>query len=122
MPDQGNFQMRDGVIATIENRQDPSQSIAIKYIRAESAFVTSGIEGHLGTKEILVPVHLIALDFQLMGAIIAAVLEKISLSCEKGATFQYPSHLDVMGRRYTLSESGEYMKLDAAPEEPSSSH
>jgi hypothetical protein len=100
------------VMATITNRQNPEQSVKIKYLRAENAFVTSGIQAYLGMKEILVPVHLVAADFQLIGAIISAILERISLARETNASFAFANRFEVLGRTYRLAESGEYMKLE----------
>ena len=37
----------NGIIATIENKDNPSQVVAIKYLPDEKAFVTSGIQTHL---------------------------------------------------------------------------
>ena len=42
------------IIARITNKDDPNQVIAIKYLREENAFVTSGIQAHFGEKEIMI--------------------------------------------------------------------
>ena len=102
----------DGVIGTIQNSRNPDQTIAIKYLKEENAFVTSGIEAQLGVKDILIPAHLVAVDFQLVGAIISTILEKISQAYEKDSTFDYVSKFEVLDRAYSLTEHGEYMKLD----------
>lgn len=102
------------VIATIENKNDPNQAIAIKYLQDENAFVTDGIQANLGEKEILMPVHLIAKDLGLIGTIVSAVLEKISQAHEKDMPFEYVSQFEVMESVYAFSEYGEYMKLEAA--------
>jgi hypothetical protein len=103
---------QDRVIATIANQRNPEQSVEIKYVQSENAFVTSGIQAHLGMKEILIPVRLVAVDFQLIGAIISAILERISLAHEMGTPFEYANRFEVLDRTYTLAESGEYMKLE----------
>lgn len=106
------------IIATIANRNNPSQVISIKYLRSESAFCTSGVQSFLGYKEILIPVYLVAKDLQLIGAIISAILERISQAGETGATFVYERRFEVLGRQYTLTEEGEYMKLEDEPQHP----
>jgi hypothetical protein len=106
---------KDQIIATITNRNNPSQVISIKYVRSENAFCTSGIQSILHSKEILVPAHLVAKDFQLVGTIISAILERISQAGEAEATFVYEKRFEVLGRRYTLTEEGEYMKLEDEP-------
>lgn len=73
-----NLNDTDGIIANIENRKKPGQAVAIKYLRDQDAFVTSGIHAYFGEKEILIPAHLVALDFQLIGTIVSAILEKLS--------------------------------------------
>src|SRR4030042_1295471 len=78
MIDDSNLDSTDGIIATIENEDNPSQVIALKYLPGENAFVTSGIRTHFVEKEILIPAHLLVIDFQLMGAIVTAILEKLS--------------------------------------------
>jgi hypothetical protein len=100
------------VIATITNQQNPEESIEIKYVKAENAFITSGIQAHLGAKEILIPAHLVAVDFQLIGAIISAILERISLARETDAPFAYANRFEVLDKSYTLAEYGEYMRLE----------
>lgn len=109
-----NFHDTGNIIATIENRENPGQIIAIKYAAEDNAFVSSGIRAQLGCQEILIPVHLVAVDFQLMGTIIAAILEKISSAHEMERTFHYPSRLEVMGKVYTMTEYGDYMKMEEA--------
>jgi hypothetical protein len=52
----------DQSIATITNRNNPSQIISIKYLKPESAFCTSGIQNYLGVKEIFIPMHMVAKD------------------------------------------------------------
>lgn len=106
----------DQIIATITNQNNPSQVVAIKYLRSRSGFVTSGIQSLLGSKEILIPVYLVAKDLQLIGAIVSAILERISQADEAGATFVYEGRFEVLGRQYTLTEEGGYMKLEDVPE------
>ena len=107
---------QEQIIATITNSTDPSQVISIKYLREKSAFCTSGIQPSLGIKEILIPVYMVAKDLQLIGSIISAILERISQAAEAGATFIYAERFEVLGKRYTLSEEGEFMKLEDEPQ------
>jgi hypothetical protein len=100
------------VIATITNRQNPEQSVKIKYLKTENAFITSGIQAHFGMKEILIPTHLVAVDFQLIGAIVSAILERISVARETDAPFAYANRFEVLDKSYTLAEYGDYMKLE----------
>jgi hypothetical protein len=106
----------DRIIATITNTANPSQVISVKYLRSESAFCTSGIRTCFGIKEILIPVYMVAKDLQLIGSIISAILERISQAGETGAAFVYAERFEVLGKRYTLSEEGEYMKLEDQPQ------
>jgi hypothetical protein len=103
------------IIATIANSKNPSQVVSIKYLRSKSAFCTLGIQSLLGSREILIPVYLVAKDLQLIGTIISAILERISQADETGATFVYEKRFEVLGRQYTLTEEGEYMKLEGEP-------
>jgi hypothetical protein len=105
----------DQIIATITNKADPSQVISIKYLKPENAFCTSGIREYLGVKEILIPVHMIAKDLQLIGTILSAIMERISQANDAGAPFAYAQRFEVLGRQYTLTEAGEYMKLEDQP-------
>ncbi len=57
------------IVATIENDKDPTQSIAMLYLREENAFVTSGIKVHFDEREILIPAYLVVMDLRLMGDI-----------------------------------------------------
>ena len=66
------------IIATIGNKEDQTQNIDIRYLSDENAFVTSGIKLHFGEREILIPSQLVLVDFQLIGAIVSAILEKLS--------------------------------------------
>ena len=111
MTEQSNLNSTDGIIATIENKDNPSQSISLKYLPGENAFVTSGIQTHFGEKDILIPSHLVVINLDLMGAIIAAILEKISKACEDEKSFEYASSFEVMGNKYSMIESDEFMKL-----------
>jgi len=111
MTNQSDSDSSDGIIATIENKDNPSQVVAIKYLPDESAFVTSGIHTHFGVKEILMPAHLLVMDFQLMGAIVSAILEKLSQAKEMEQSFDYSPKFAVLDKTYMLTEYGEYMKL-----------
>ena len=105
----------EDIVATIENQENPSQNIAIKYLREENAFVTSGIKAHFDEKEILVPAHLVIVDLQLIGTIVSAILEKLSQARDRESTFDYVPQFEVLDKTYTLEESGKYMKLSVAP-------
>ena len=70
------------VIASIQNQTDPSQCIDIRYLQNDHVFVTHGIEAQFAEKEISIPGHLVVMDFQLMGAIVSEILEKLSLARE----------------------------------------
>jgi hypothetical protein len=101
-----------GVIATIENSRNPDQSVDVVYVREENAFVTSGIKACFAEKELLIPAHMVLSDFNLMGAIISAILEKLSKACERESSFHYEPSFEVLDRSYTLKEQGEYMRLE----------
>jgi hypothetical protein len=102
----------DLVIATIENSTNPEQSVGIRYLRERNSFATSGIRTYFGEKEILVPAHLAVSDFQLMGTILSTILEGLSRAKETEGSFQYVPEFEVLDRTYTLTESGEFMKLE----------
>jgi len=112
MNDSNEMRGDNQIIGTIKNKRNPDQGIEIIYVRSENAFCTSGIRGLLNMKEILIPVYLVANDFQLVGAIISAILERISAAEEMGVPFEYARRFEVMDRVYTLSESGDFMKLE----------
>lgn len=99
------------VIATIKNRKDAEQSVTVLYLADERAFVTSGIEPFFGAREILIPGHLAVLDFEMMGAIVSVILEKLSQAKEMGLRFSYASRFTVLDRMFTLTEYGKYMRL-----------
>ncbi len=102
----------DQVIGTITNKENPDQAVNIIYLGRENAFCTSGIKALLGMKEILIPVHLVATDFQLIGAILSVILERISLARETDTSFAYAHRFEILERAYTLTEAGEFMKLE----------
>ncbi len=106
----------DTIVATIENKDNPSESILIRYVREKNAFVTSGIKGHFGEKEILIPAHLVVIDFQLIGAIVSAILEKLSCAREQDSTFDYVPRFDVLDKTYTLEDFGDYVRLSQISE------
>ena len=99
------------IIATIGNKEDPTQNIDIRYLSDENAFVTSGIKVHFGEKEILISSQLVLVDFQLIGAIVSAILEKLSQARDMESTFDYVPQFNVLDKTYSLEEWGEYMKL-----------
>ena len=101
----------NNIIATIENKEDPTQNIDIRYLRDENAFVTSGIKRQFEEKEILIPAQLVLVDFQLIGAIVSAILEKLSQAHDMDSTFEYEPQFNVLEKTYGLEEWGEYMKL-----------
>jgi hypothetical protein len=105
------------IIASIENQVDPSQRIDIKYIQGDNAFITHGIYKHFAEKEIAIPGHLVVMDFQLIGAIVSEILEKLSKAREGETTFQYAPQLQVLDKVYTLADEGEYMMLREAVSE-----
>ncbi|MCD6296467.1 MAG: hypothetical protein J7M30_04870 [Deltaproteobacteria bacterium] len=111
-----NLNDTDGIIATIENRDNPDQAIAIKYLKDQNAFVTSGIQTYFGEKEILIPAYLVAVDFQLIGTIVSAILEKLSQAHEMETTFDYEPSFEVLNKVYALKECGEYMEISVAEE------
>jgi len=81
------------IIATIGNKEDQTQNIDIRYLSDENAFVTSGIKLHFGEREILIPSQLVLVDFQLIGAIVSAILEKLSQAHDMDSTFEYAPQL-----------------------------
>ena len=99
-------------IASIENKDNPSQTIDIKYLSEENAFVTAGIQSYFGEKEIFIPSQLVVINFDLIGAIVSTILEQISRAKEEESTFEYASRFEVMGNQYTMTSVGKYMKLD----------
>ena len=111
MTEQEDLDSTDGIIATIENKDNPSQSISLKYLPSENVFITSGIQTHFGEKDILIPSHLVVINLDLMGAIIASILEKLSKACEDERSFEYASSFEVMDKKYSMIENGEFMKL-----------
>jgi len=108
-------QDEENTIGTIKNEMNPSQNVDIKYLRQENAFVTSGIHDHFLEKEILIPVQMVMTDFDLVGAIISVVLEKISVASEKDGLFDYSPAFEVLDKKYIFQEDGDYMKLSFAP-------
>jgi hypothetical protein len=112
MTDTNQTTNEDRVIGAIRNKRNPDQVIEIVYLKSQNAFCTSGIRRLLNMKEILIPVYLIANDFQLVGAIVSEILERISMAGEAGIPFEYARRFEVLGRAYTLSESEDFMKLE----------
>ncbi len=103
----------DQVIGTITNKDNPRQVVNIVYLRDENAFCTSGFRSLFGIKEILIPLTMVANDFQLVGAIISAILERISVAAETNLPFAYAQRFEVLDRVYTLNESGDFVKLES---------
>jgi len=117
MTEQSDLDGTDGIIATIENKDDPSQSIGLKYLSSENAFVTSGIQTHFGEKEILIPSHLVVINFELMATIVSSILEKLSKAREMETSFEYAPTFAVMDKKYSMAEYGEFVKLVQEDEE-----
>ena len=111
MPDENGLDQEHAVVGTIQNRNNPQQIIAIKYLRPENAFVTSGIHAYFGIREVLIPVFMAVSDFQLMGTIVSAILERISIADDAGLEFSYAQRFSVLDRNYTLKARGEYVEL-----------
>ena len=103
-----------GVIATIRNNSNSEQSVDVVYVREENAFVTSGIQTLFAEKELLIPAHMVLVNFNLIGTIISAILEKLSVACDSESPFQYASGFQVMDKSYTLQVQGDYMRLEEA--------
>jgi len=51
------------------------------------------------------------MDFQLIGAIVSAILEKLSQARDMESTFDYVPQFHVLDKTYSLENCGEYMKL-----------
>ncbi len=113
MTDIQNTDSSNSIIATIENKDNPTQSVAIKYLPDENAFVTLGIGVYFGEKEILIPAHMVATDLQLIGAIVSSILERLSRAQEKETTFDYAPEFGVLDKTYTLTDYGEYMRIES---------
>ena len=101
----------DTIVASIENQADPSQRVDIKYVQGDDAFVTQGIQTQFAEKEISIPGHLVVMDFQLMGAIVSEILEKLSQARDGETTFEYASRFQVLDKVYSLEDGGRYMML-----------
>lgn len=104
------------MVAAIQNEKNPAQRIEIHYVREENAFVTSGIRMYFDEREILIPAYLVVMDLRRMGAIVSAIVEKLSEAHDRESTFQYAPAFDALDKRYTLAPYGEYIKLCEAPE------
>lgn len=111
MTDHPHSDGTEGIIATIENKDNPLQRIAVKYLADENAFVTSGIQTYFSEKEIMIPAYLVIADLHLIGAIVSSILEKISQAQDMETTFEYSPGFEVLDKKYTLTEHGEFMKL-----------
>lgn len=111
MRDDAGLAGSNAIVATIENEKDPTQSITIQYLREENAFVTSGIRVNFDEREILIPAYLVVMDLRRMGAIISAILEKLSQAHDREGTFQYASRFDALDKTYSLARYGDYMRL-----------
>ncbi|MCD6306067.1 MAG: hypothetical protein J7M32_07240 [Deltaproteobacteria bacterium] len=109
--DRGLPDGKSTTIATIENHMEPSQTIAIQYLREENAFVTSGIRIHFDEREILIPAYLVIMDLNLMGAIVSTILEKISQAHDMDTAFFYARRFDVLDKTYGMEVYGDYIKL-----------
>ncbi len=101
-------------VATIRNRKHPSQVVEILYLPGESAFITSGIQNLFGLKEVLIPAYLLIRDIELIGNIISCLLDEISCAQERESTFTYRARFTALEQDYTLTEFGNYMKLELA--------
>ena len=99
-------------IATFKNSVSPGQNVDIVYLREENAFLTVGISKFFAEKEIFIPAYLVVSDFQLIGAIVSSILEKLSQMCDSDGQFSYASRLEVMGQQFSLTEKEKYMVLD----------
>ncbi len=103
-----------GVIASIRNSHNSSQVIEITYLQEENGFATSGIRRHFDEREILIPAYLVVKDIRLMGAIVSAILERLSQAQEAGIPFTFTSHFEVLGQNYEMRSRGEYLVLEVA--------
>jgi hypothetical protein len=86
--------------------------VKIRYVKAENGFCTIGFREYFGQREVLISTHLVAADLQLMGTILSAILERLSVAEESGVSFQYAQRFDVLDKSYTLTEWNEFMKLE----------
>jgi hypothetical protein len=99
-------------IASIENSRNPSQIIYLVYLRSENAFVTCGIQEHFAELELMIPAYLIMNDFQLVGSIISAILERLSEAKEKGGVFMYEPRFSVLDVTYSLAQYKGFMLME----------
>lgn len=100
------------IFATIENRHRPDQSVSVCFLKEGNVFVTSGIGAHFGKREIMIPAWLMVKDHGLMGAILASILERLSLAHESNVPFVYATEFTVMDQVFTLTEADGWMRLD----------
>lgn len=106
------------VIGTIQNHRNPDQAVDLVYLPEENGFATSGIRTHFDLPEILIPSHLVAQDIQLIGAIVSAILERISQAGEQDGVFEYASRFTVLDREYTFTPHGRFMRLEVESSTP----
>lgn len=99
-------------IATIENSRNPSQVVHLLYLRDENAFVTFGIQEHFAEMELMIPAYLGVKDFQLMGSIVSAILERLSDAKDRNSVFVYEPRFRVMDVTYCLSQYKGFMLLE----------
>jgi hypothetical protein len=99
-------------VASIENKRNPSQVVYLLYLRGENAFVTFGIEEHFAEKEIMIPAYLLVKDFELVGSIISAILERLSEAKDMGGVFVYEPRFTVLGTTYSLTEYKGFMLME----------
>ncbi len=99
-------------IATIENSKNSSQVVHLLYLKNENAFVTFGIQEHFAEMELMIPAYLLVKDFQLMGSIISAILERISDAKDRSSIFEYEPRFKVLEATYSLSQYKGFMLLE----------
>ncbi len=99
-------------VASIENSSDPSQVVYLVYVREENAFATFGIQEYFAEAELMIPAYLVVKDFQLVGSIISAILERLSDAKERGGVFVYEPQFRVLDVTYKLAPYKGFMLLE----------
>ncbi|HQN18068.1 MAG TPA: hypothetical protein PKV86_02965 [Syntrophobacteraceae bacterium] len=100
-----------GILLTIENNQNPEETLYLVIDESREHIQTQGLRSLFGLKEIRLETHDVLDSLQEYAAVLSYILDTISTARDLNLPYRYEDEFTLGNTSYTLYEEGEYRLL-----------
>jgi hypothetical protein len=104
-------ELRERVLATLSNKNDPTELVEIVHLPQKQLFLTRGISHNFHIKEIAIPQGHMLGEIHEVTRLLSYILERIATAADLNLPFQYDLDFEFGNRKYSLEEREDYLLL-----------